>query len=179
MPQPEEKTKDEKNEKKPAKSAQKPAEKSEGKAVDASKAKPVSKDEKSCSSQPPVKGKTLKGGKKAGKFRYFKNIKNINTCISKCCALNANCDVAYMEGEKCYTISCFKKGLCMAVDKQPNDQAPVIAYMDHYINKAEEGSDVENDQGIGKTNFQIVVIKDLDSSYCLIFLIIWHQKLTI
>ncbi|XP_065063476.1 uncharacterized protein LOC135690004 isoform X1 [Rhopilema esculentum] len=153
MPQPEEKTIDDKKEKvpvekKPAESTQKPAEKSEEKAVDASKAKPVSKGEKSCSSKPPVKGKSLKGGKKAGKFRYFKNIKNINTCISKCCALNANCDVAYMEGGKCYTISCFKKGSCMAVDKQPNDQAPVIAYMDHFINKAEEGSDIENDQGI-------------------------------
>ena len=109
----------------------------------------IKKNKKSCSSHPAIKNKALKGGKKAGKFRYFKNIKDMKTCVAKCCNLDKNCDVAYMEDGKCYTISCFKKALCMSVDKHPEEQASNFVYMDHFISKAEESEEVENDQGLG------------------------------
>ena len=131
---------------------------------------PTKKNKKSCSSHPVVKDKSLKGGKKAGKFRYFKNIKDMKTCIAKCCNLEKSCDVAYMESGKCYTISCFKKGLCMTVEKHPEDQTPAIAYMDHFISKAEETEEIENDQGIGKDKSSIILCSLLNK--CLIFFVI-------
>ena len=108
---------------------------------------------KTCASHPAIKEKSLKGGKKAGKFRYFKNIKDMKTCTTKCCSLDKNCDVAYMEDGKCYTIKCFKKGLCMSADKQPSDPTTAFAYMDHFVSKAEESDDVQSDQGIGNETF--------------------------
>lgn len=122
----------------------------------------TTKKGKKCSSHAPIKDKSLKGGKKSGKFRYFKNIKDIKACTAKCCSLDKACDVAYMEEGKCYTLSCFKKGLCMSVDKQPQDQSPVIVYMDHFINKAEETEAVENDQGIGKYD---IIVSSVSSSH--------------
>ena len=131
---------------------------------------PTKKNKKSCTSHPVITDKSLKGGKKAGKFRYFKSIKDMKTCIAKCCNLEKNCDIAYMEDGKCYTISCFKKGLCMTVEKHSEDQSPAIAYMDHFISKAEETEDVENDQGIGKKVSSIIPCSLLNN--CLIFFVI-------
>ena len=142
-------TKAEKTDKKSEKPSEKPAEKSSAKPSEKVHDQPNAKNKKSCSSHPVINDKSLKGGKKAGKFRYFKNVKEMKPCIAKCCALDKNCDVAFMEDGKCYSISCFKKGLCMSVEKRPEDPAVSIAYMDHFISKAEETEDAENDQGIG------------------------------
>lgn len=141
-------TKTEKTDKKLEKPSEKPAEKSSTKPSEKVHEQPNAKNKKSCSSHPVISDKSLKGGKKAGKFRYFKNIKDMKSCIAKCCNLDKNCDVAFMEDGKCYSISCFKKGLCMSVEKRPEDPAVNIAYMDHFISKAEETEDAENDQGI-------------------------------
>ncbi len=131
--------------KKPENPTEKPTKKQE---------KPTSSEaKKSCSHKPAIKGKSLKGGKKSGKFRYFKNVSDMKTCIARCCSMNDKCDVAYMEGGKCYGISCLQKGLCMAVDKKPTDAAPVFAYMDHFLKSGEEAESTELDQGLGENEF--------------------------
>ena len=114
-----------------------------GKEIKSDKASQENK--KKCLHQSPIKNKSLKGGKKAGKFRYFKDIKDMTHCTEMCCS-RKDCDVAYMEGGKCYTISCFKKDLCMAVDHRPSDVSPLISYMDHFLNQPEE---IETDKEIG------------------------------
>ena len=100
--------------------------------------KPKPKPKKSCVSQPVVKSKSIRGGKKAGKFKIFKDIKDIDACISKCCSLKMQCDVAYMEGGKCYSIQCFKKSACTAIDLRDTDINPKFAYMDHFLEKVDE-----------------------------------------
>ncbi len=126
------------------KKTEKPADKTPKKADKTTAAK------KACQHRPAIQGKSLKGGKKSGKFRYYKDITDMKSCIAKCCVMDANCDVAYMEGGKCYSISCFQKGLCMAVDKRPNDVTPVMAFMDHFLKSGEEAESTELDQGLGE-----------------------------
>jgi len=92
---------------------------------------------KSCVSQPIVKEKSIKGGKKAGKFKIFKEIKDMDSCMAKCCSLKKQCDVAYMEDSKCFTIQCFKKSACTAVELRESDVNPKFAYMDHFLEKVD------------------------------------------
>lgn len=104
---------------------------------------------KSCISQPIVTGKSIQGGKKAGKFKIFRDIKDMGTCINKCCSLKKQCDVAYMEDNKCFSILCFKKSACSAIDLRDSDVNPRFAYMDHYLEKVEE-EDAEGEVTTGK-----------------------------
>eukprot|EP00794_Sanderia_malayensis_P012056 gene12056-13299_t len=144
--------------KKPEKPVEKPTKKPE---------KPVNKDvKKSCSHKPVVKGKSLKGGKKSGKFRFFKGVTDMKTCISKCCAMDKNCDVAYMEGGKCYSISCPNKGLCMAVDKKSASSTPVFAYMDHFLGGGEEAVSTELDQGLELSEDSKLLGHNTDNKAC-------------
>lgn len=108
-----------------------------------SKPKTKSK-QKSCVTQPIVKDKSIKGGKKAGKFKIFKDIKDMDSCIAKCCSLKKQCDVAYMEDAKCFSIQCFKKTACTAVDLRESEVNPRFAYMDHFLEKVDE-EEAEND----------------------------------
>ena len=91
-----------------------------------------------CRSQPIVHGKSIRGGKKAGKFKIFRAIKDLNTCIGKCCSLKDDCDVAYMEDDKCYSIQCLTKSACTAIPQRDTDVNPVFAYMDHFLDKVDE-----------------------------------------
>jgi len=99
---------------------------------------------KSCITQPIVTGKSIQGGKKAGKFKIFRDIKDMPSCINKCCSLKKQCDVAYMEDNKCFSIMCYKKSACSAIDLRDTDINPKFAYMDHYLERVEE-EDADND----------------------------------
>lgn len=96
-----------------------------------------------CVTQPIVKDKSIKGGKKAGKFKIYKDIKTMNQCISKCCSLKNQCDVAYMEDGKCFSIQCNRKSACTAVDLRDDDIDPQFAYMDHFLEKIDEEEAVD------------------------------------
>ena len=109
----------------------------------------VEKKKKSCISQPIVTGKSIQGGKKAGKFKIFREIKDMGTCINKCCSLKRQCDVAYMEDNKCFSILCYKKAACSAIDLRDSDVNPRFAYMDHYLEKVDE-EEAESELTTGK-----------------------------
>ena len=125
--------------------------------------KPATSDEKpaktksKCVSQPIVTGKSIRGGKRAGKFKIFKNIKDMDTCVAKCCALKKQCDVAYMENNNCYSIECNRKSACDAVDLRDNEQSPQFAYMDHFLEKLEE-EDAEKEIDISKEHYVVYVL---------------------
>lgn len=84
-----------------------------------------------------------------GKFKIFRAIKNPDTCISKCCSLKDQCDVAYMEDGNCYSIQCFKKSACKAIPLRDTDVNPMFAYMDHFLDKVDE-AEAEVDITTGK-----------------------------
>jgi len=97
-----------------------------------------------------VHGKSLRGGKKAGKFKIFRAIKTLDTCVAKCCALKDQCDVAYMEDGNCYSIQCFKKSACTAIALRDSDVNPAFAYMDRFLDKVDEAEEAETDLATGK-----------------------------
>ncbi|PFX18444.1 Brain-specific angiogenesis inhibitor 3 [Stylophora pistillata] len=59
-------------------------------------------------------GVSLKGGYKAGKFELLPGAKDMHSCIQKCCA-SQSCQVAWLLGDHCYSVSCFDK--CITVRK--------------------------------------------------------------
>ena len=65
-------------------------------------------------------------------------------CVSRCCSVGKDCDVAYMDKGKCYNIRCFQRSACSAVPYNGvavGPSIPMIAYMDHYLEKvADEDS---------------------------------------
>ena len=64
----------------------------------------------SCSNAEIVRGKTLKGGTKAGKFHPLGE-KTMKSCIASCCE-RPTCDIAYLLNGKCYSVQCLDSRLC-------------------------------------------------------------------
>lgn len=54
-----------------------------------------------------------------------------------------------MEDAKCFSIQCFKKTACTAVDLRESEVNPRFAYMDHFLEKVDE-EEAENDISTGK-----------------------------
>ena len=114
---------------------------------------------KSCVSQPIVKDRSLKGGKKSGKFKLQKDVKDMNNCMGRCCSLKKLCDVALMEDNKCFSIQCARKSACTAVDSKDGASNNQFAYMDHFLEKVEEEEDGD-EGGTGKLALLCVILKN-------------------
>ena len=114
---------------------------------------------KSCVSQPIVKDRSLKGGKKSGKFKLHKDVKDMDNCMSRCCSLKKLCDVALMEDNKCFSIQCARKSACTAVDSKDDGSNNQFAYMDHFLEKVEEEQDGD-EEGTGKLALSCVILKN-------------------
>jgi len=71
---------------------------------------------------------TLKGGKKAGKFKDQGDVKNMNACKKLCCE-DDKCNLAFMLEKTCYTVTCKSKDLCDHTPAPPSDFRPRIAYV--------------------------------------------------
>ena len=114
---------------------------------------------KSCISQPIVKDRSLKGGKKSGKFKLHKDVKDMDNCMGRCCSLKKLCDVALMEDSKCFSIQCARKSTCTAVDSKDGGSSNQFAYMDHFLEKVDEEEDGD-EEGTGKLALSCVMLKN-------------------
>lgn len=71
---------------------------------------------------------TLKGGKKAGKFKDQGDVKNMKECKKLCCE-DDKCNLAFMLEKTCYTVTCKSEKLCEHTPAPPSDFRPRIAYV--------------------------------------------------
>ncbi len=67
------------------------------------------------------KGVSLRYGTHSGEFYDYGEIGDMRMCVDLCCK-DKKCDVAFMVGKTCYTISCSSFDFCQMVpsSKQPN-----------------------------------------------------------
>jgi len=66
--------------------------------------------------------------------------KTMRKCIAECCDA-VSCDLAFMFGDRCYSVTCETEKACQAVLAKPTNLYPRIAYMSKSTpaNSANEG----------------------------------------
>lgn len=90
---------------------------------------------KECDKAKVLNNVTLKGGKKAGKFKNHGDVKGMDECQDICCK-DKKCQVAFMLGKTCYSVTCKNKDLCEHTKAPPTDYNPQLAY----VRKMEEST---------------------------------------
>lgn len=97
----------------------------------------------------PTRGRHCKPSKitrntklKGAKLTDMGTVDDLQACITYCCNKD-NCDVAYMEEQKCYTVQC-QDGLQCQSFREPakEDENILLAYMQRSID------DVEKEKGM-------------------------------
>ena len=73
---------------------------------------------------------TLKGGRKSGEFIEIKNLKDMKSCVQRCCEdRDKKCNLAFMLGDTCYSVSCKNKDLCRTIPAPPTKFNPLVQYV--------------------------------------------------
>ena len=70
----------------------------------------------------------LQGGRKTGLFTDRGSVLESGQCAQKCCS-DPSCDLAYTEGQRCYTVRCYNGKLCQRVVASPLALNSAIAYV--------------------------------------------------
>lgn len=70
----------------------------------------------------------LRGDLSAGIFNDNGLVTSMERCSALCCA-SRSCDLAYMVGQRCYSVHCYSRELCQTVDASPLAFSPAIAYV--------------------------------------------------
>ena len=108
---------------------------------------------------------TLRGGIKSGNFTKLGYLRDMQTCIDACCQ-DEKCDVAFMPGHVCYSVSCFSAKLCESIPAVPSIAANRSVRISHVVRGGGKGDDLEQfkkTQGMEKYSERNVVIL---SSWC-------------
>ena len=108
---------------------------------------------------------TLRGGIKSGNFTKLGYLRDMQTCIDACCQ-DEKCDVAFMPGHVCYSVSCFSAKLCESIPAVPSIAANRSVRISHVVRGGGKGDDLEQfkkTQGMEKYSKRNVVIL---SSWC-------------
>ena len=56
------------------------------------------------------------------------HVNNMRACIGQCCDASS-CDLAFMFGTRCYSVTCKSEKDCQAVLAKPTNLHPRISYM--------------------------------------------------
>ena len=91
-----------------------------------------------CSKAKVLNNVTLKGGKKAGTFNNHGDVVGMDDCQRVCCE-DKKCNVAFMLGKTCYSVTCKTKDLCEHTKAPPTDYNPQLAYVRKMEAPAEKG----------------------------------------
>ncbi|XP_015756852.1 PREDICTED: uncharacterized protein LOC107336293, partial [Acropora digitifera] len=75
------------------------------------------------------RNRDLIGGLGAGNFTDKGLVDTIEDCMRICCAVK-HCSVAYMVERNCFSISCNEKEQCKPFVKSPEENSPVIGFVD-------------------------------------------------
>ncbi|XP_015756876.1 PREDICTED: uncharacterized protein LOC107336308 [Acropora digitifera] len=78
---------------------------------------------------------------KAGNFTSLGEVKNMSTCIQRCCA--NTCQAAFMIGNTCYSVVCRSREDCRTVKAKRMDFTTAIAFVNQ-VNKNIAGDEVSN-----------------------------------
>ena len=70
----------------------------------------------------------LKGGRSAGQFTERGQVMDISQCIGICCE-ERSCDLAYTEGQRCYTVKCNSQDTCKLIEASPLAVKTVLGYV--------------------------------------------------
>ena len=70
----------------------------------------------------------LKGGESTGQFTERGLVSYISQCAGICCE-ERSCDLAYMEGQRCYAVKCYKQGGCQLIEASPLAVKTAMAYV--------------------------------------------------
>ncbi|XP_029205947.2 uncharacterized protein LOC114969793 isoform X4 [Acropora millepora] len=81
-----------------------------------------------CAKAKVLNNVTLKGGKKAGTFNNHGDVVGMDDCQRVCCE-DKKCNVAFMLGKTCYSVTCKTKDLCEHTKAPPTDYNPQLAYV--------------------------------------------------
>lgn len=85
---------------------------------------------------------TLRGGIKSGNFTKLGYLRDMQTCIDACCQ-DEKCDVAFMPGHVCYSVSCFSAKLCESIPAIPSIAANRSVRISHVVRGGGKGDDLE------------------------------------
>ena len=85
---------------------------------------------------------TLRGGIKAGRFTKHGIVKDMNTCIDRCCQ-DETCNVAFMPGLTCYTVNCYTDYSCQSIPAVPSNLAAGDVQISHIIRNGGKGDDID------------------------------------
>ena len=86
-------------------------------------------------------GFTFQKGMKAGNFTSLGEVKNMSTCIQRCCA--NTCQAAFMIGNTCYSVVCRSREDCRTVKAKRMDFTTAIAFVNQ-VNKNIAGNKASN-----------------------------------
>ncbi|EDO45526.1 predicted protein [Nematostella vectensis] len=89
---------------------------------------PSTKKELHCTHSPILTNVTVRGGVKAGKFSDMGEVAGMHMCTALCCE-RKSCDLAFMIGDTCIAVDCYREELCQAVRARPTSYNPQIAYV--------------------------------------------------
>ncbi|XP_078359805.1 uncharacterized protein LOC144644233 isoform X3 [Oculina patagonica] len=95
---------------------------------------------------------TLRGGIKSGNFTKLGYLRDMQTCVDACCQ-DQKCDVAFMPGHVCYSVSCFSEKLCESIPAVPSTAANKSVRISHVVRGGGKGDDLEQfkkTQGMAK-----------------------------
>ena len=84
------------------------------------------------------KGVSLKYGTRSGEFYDYGEIGDMRMCVDLCCK-DKKCDVAFMVGKTCYTISCSSFDFCQMVPSTKSRS--LITQLAYVIKKQDSGSE--------------------------------------
>lgn len=107
---------------------------------------------------------TLRGGIKSGNFTKLGYLRDMQTCVDACCQ-DQKCDVAFMPGHVCYSVSCFSEKLCESIPAVPSIAANRSVRISHVVRGGGKGDDLEQfkkTQGMAKyskLNFSLHFMK--------------------
>ena len=87
--------------------------------------------EQICQLDGEIRNKTvLKAGMLSGQLTHHKGVKDITSCIKRCCS-NSKCHVAMMMAGKCYSVFCTNAQWCEPKDApvETHHTNPTVAYV--------------------------------------------------
>lgn len=70
----------------------------------------------------------LKGGESTGLFTERGLVSDISQCAGICCQ-DRSCDLAYTEGQRCYTVKCYNRDSCRLIEASSLTVKTAMAYV--------------------------------------------------
>lgn len=77
---------------------------------------------------------SLQGRLHAGNFTFLGDVKDMEECMSLCCA-SKRCQLAYMDNAKCYGVKCYSEELCKITTGYSTNDVKISLMVRNDINR--------------------------------------------